>query len=176
MDARIKSGHDECVLGPLLNERSCGRLFPRSRSLSYHVLLAVADAIDRAGPVVRDEERTILRQNDVGRPAQITLVAFDPARGKDLLLGILAVRIGDYALDPRALIFVPIPGAMFGDEDVVLVLCRELIAGIELHAERSHMRAEVKNRRGELRTFVTHREFRIGQVALVAVGVTEMLA
>src|SRR5450432_3023876 len=157
--------------------RSCGHSFPSNRSPStFQLLLLVADAIDRAGPVVRNQHGAILGQNDIGRPAEITLVAFEPARGKDLLLGVLAVRTDDDAFDARALIFVPVPGAVFGDEDVVLVLGGELVAGIELHAERSHMRAKIEHRRGEFRTFVTHRKLRIRQVALVAIGIAEMLA
>src|SRR6267378_2487229 len=139
-------------------------------------LLLVADAVDRAGPVVGDEHRAILGENYVGRTAEIILVALKPARCEDFLLGILAVGIDDHALDPRALIFVPVPGPVFGDEDVVLVLGGELVAGIELHAERSDVGAEIEHRRGEFRTLVTHRKLRRGSVALVAIGVAEVLA
>src|SRR6476646_779010 len=105
----------------------------RAAAASEHqTLLLVADAVDGAGPVVGDEHRTIPGDDDVGRPAEITLVALKPARCEDFLLGVLAVGIDDDALDPRALILVSIPGSMFGDEDVVLVLGGELVAGIEL--------------------------------------------
>src|SRR6478672_12365511 len=70
---------------------------------------------------------------------------------------------------------MPVPGAVFGDEDVVLVLGGELIAGIKLHAERCYMRAEIKDGRSELRTFVAHREFVVRQIALVTIGIAEML-
>src|SRR6202140_5495533 len=43
-------------------------------------LLLVADAVDGAGPVVGNEDRTILGDNDIGRPAKIALVALNPAR------------------------------------------------------------------------------------------------
>ncbi len=71
----------------------------------------------------------------------IARITLEPAGRKDLRLGVLAVGIDDHALDPRALILVPVPGAVLGDQDVVLVLSGELIAGIELHAERRHVRA-----------------------------------
>src|SRR3954462_11331022 len=109
------------------------------------MLLAVADAVDRAGPVVRDQNRAVLGQHDIGRTAEIALVAFEPARREDFLLGVLAVGTDDDPLDAGTLIFVPIPGAVLGDEDVVLVLGGELIAGIELHAERSHVSAEIEH-------------------------------
>ncbi|MGY4432102.1 hypothetical protein ACVWWO_004579 [Bradyrhizobium sp. F1.13.1] len=57
-----------------------------------------------------------------------------------------------------------------------LVLGRELVAGIELHAERSDVSTEVQHRRRELGAFVAHRELGIRQVTLVAVGIAEVLA
>src|SRR5215470_3216163 len=114
-------------------------------------LLAVADPIDRTGPVVGDEDRAVLGKHDIRRTAEIALVTLDPAGGEDLLLGILAVRPDDHALDARALVLVAIPRAVLGDEDIVLVVGREHVAGVELHAERRDMRAELDDRRRELR-------------------------
>ena len=116
MDARIKSGHDERVPS-LVPKKKLRLLVPEQpQPLNALSLLLVADAVDRAGPVVGDEHRTILGENDVGRPAEIILVALKPARCENLLLGILAIGIDDHAFDPRALIFVPVPGSVFGDE------------------------------------------------------------
>src|SRR3954447_20394193 len=95
-------------------------------------LLLVADAIDGTGPIVGDQDRTILGEDDVVRTAEIARVALEPAGGKDFRLGVLAVGIDDHALDAGALVFGAVPGAVLGDQDVVLVLGRELIAGIEL--------------------------------------------
>src|SRR5688572_21271196 len=81
------------------------------------LLLAVADAIDRTCPVVGHEDRTVLVQDDIVRTAEIALVAFEPAGGKDLRLGVLAVGIDDHALDPGALVLMPIPGAVLSDQD-----------------------------------------------------------
>src|SRR5579859_5873981 len=72
-------------------------------------LLAVADAIDRAGPVVGDEDRTILVQDDVVGTAKIALVAVDPAGRKDFLLWILAIRADRDADDAATLVLVPVP-------------------------------------------------------------------
>src|SRR5258705_1245171 len=169
----MDSGLARCARDPesrLSKTQNCGNSFPSSRSLSNAPsLLLVLDAVDRAGLVVGDEHRAILGENDVGRTAEIILVALKPARCEDFLLGILAVGIDDHALDPRTLIFVPVPGPVFGDEDVVLVLGGELVAGIELHAERSDVGAEIEHRRGEFRTLVDHRKTRIGSVALGAI-------
>src|SRR5258708_27072743 len=68
--------------------------------LIFQALLLVADAIDRAGPVVGDEHRAVLGENDIGRPAEIALIAFEPAGCKDLLLGVLAVGIDDDPFHP----------------------------------------------------------------------------
>jgi hypothetical protein len=70
-------------------------------------LLAVADAVDRTGPIIGDEDRSVLVEDDVVRTAEEVLVALDPAVGKDLLLGILAVGIGGDADDASALILMP---------------------------------------------------------------------
>src|SRR3954463_8825462 len=131
------------------NEKGCGLFHsleqPQPLPLVRLLLLAVADAVDRAGPIIGHQQRTIAGLHDVGGTAEIALIAFEPAGGKDLLLGVLAVGIDDHALDAGALVFMPIPRAVFGNEDVVLVLGGELIAGIELHAERRHMRAEIED-------------------------------
>ena len=64
---------------------------------------------------------------------------------------------------------------MLGDEDAVLVLRRELVAGIELHAEAGDVRALLVHRRRELRALALGAVLGIGQVALVAVRIAEML-
>src|SRR5882724_12239602 len=93
------------------------------------LLLAVADTIDRAGPVIGNEDRAVLGQDDVVRPTEITLVAFDPAGCEHLLLGVLAIRTDGDLHDAATLVLVPVPRAVLGDQDRVIVLRRELIAG-----------------------------------------------
>src|SRR5699024_12168296 len=48
----------------------------------------LADAIDRTGPVVGDEDGAILVEQDIGGTAEIALVTLDPAGGEDFLLGV----------------------------------------------------------------------------------------
>src|SRR5450631_268579 len=95
------------------------RLVPFSEQpqplISQLLLLAVADAIDRTGPVVGDEDGAILVLDDIGRAAEIALVAFDPAGREHVLLGVLAVRTDGDADDPTALVFMPVPRAVLGD-------------------------------------------------------------
>src|ERR1700683_273377 len=103
---------------PRFSTKSCGHSFSNGRSLfSLQALLLVADAIDRAGPVVGNEDRTILVQDDIVGSAEIALVAFDPAGSEHFLLGVLAIRADDHAHDPAALVLMPVPRAVFGDED-----------------------------------------------------------
>src|SRR3984957_1246122 len=160
--------------------RSCGHSCPNSRSSRFvssrFLLLAVADAIDRASPIVGNQNRAVLGQDDIVGPAEITLVAFEPTGCEYFLLGVLAVWADDDAHDARALVFMPVPGTVFGDQNVVLVVGGKLIAGVELHAEWCDVGAEIEHRWGEFRTFVTHRKFGIRSVALVAIGIAEMLA
>jgi hypothetical protein len=67
MDARIKSGHDERVpLQACHKQKKAATDRPVAASCRLTLLLAVADAIDRTGPVVGDEDRAILGEDDVG--------------------------------------------------------------------------------------------------------------
>src|SRR6266403_4451480 len=56
--------------------RPLGNEWPQP--LNAPSLLLVADAVDRTGPVVGDEDRTILGDNDIRRPAEIILVTLKP--------------------------------------------------------------------------------------------------
>src|ERR1700722_18408172 len=133
MDARIKSGHDECVPPARFRIKKVGPPVPEwPQPVTRQILLLVADAIDRTCPVVGDEDRAVLVEDDVVRPAEIAPVAFDPAGSEGFLLGILAVGTDDHAHDTATLIFMPVPRAVFGDQDAVLVIGRELVAGVEL--------------------------------------------
>src|SRR5579859_7887353 len=145
--------------------------------LSRADTLPVADLVDGTRPVVGDEERAVGRYQHVRGTPEVFLVTVDPAGGKNLLLhDTLAVLVEDDADDAAALIFVPVPGAVLGDEDVVLVLGPELVAGVEFHAERRHVRAQLGRGRRELRALVSHGVDGIGDIPLVAIGIAEVLS
>src|ERR1700761_3913196 len=108
--------------------RGCPFGQPQPRDVTS-LLLAVADAVDRAGPVVGHQDRTVLVEDDVVGTAEIALVALDPAGRQHVLLGVLAVGTDDDANDAAALVLVPVPGTVLGDQDAVLVIGRELVAG-----------------------------------------------
>src|ERR1700721_2697758 len=60
-----------------------------------YLRLAIApDAIDRAGLIIRDQERAIHRADHHVRRAAPVLVVLDPTPGERLLRNVLAVRIG----------------------------------------------------------------------------------
>src|SRR5580704_14340969 len=105
-------------------------------------LLLVADPVDGARLVVGDQQGAVRRLKDIVGTAEDLLVV-EPGAGKDGLLGVLAVGVDRDKDDPVAELLVPVPRTMLGDEHAVLVLGRELIAGIELHAERRDVRAEL---------------------------------
>jgi hypothetical protein len=85
MDARIRPIGSETGPGMataiglprLLNKRGCGRL-AAAASVTQD-LFVVADAIDRAGPVIRNKQGAILGEHDIRRTAEIALVALEPA-------------------------------------------------------------------------------------------------
>src|SRR5262249_956057 len=81
-------------------------------------------------------------------------------------------HIDDVAADLGRLV----PRAVARDEDAAAILLWEHRAGIEAHAERSRMRTELGDRRHELAAGVSPPELVVGNVALVAVGVAEVLA
>src|SRR5216684_4705630 len=69
-----------------------------------------------------------------------------------------------------------VPRAVPRDEDRVAILGGEHLSGIEAHAERGGMRAEQRHRRLELAARAAPAELIVGNIALMAIGVAEMLA
>src|SRR5690348_1237458 len=138
-------------------------------------LFVIADLVDGTRLVIGDQQGSVGCLQDIGRAAEDLLV-IQPCAGEDHLLRILAVRPDRNEDNPIAVLLVPVPRTVLGDEDPVLVLSRELVAGVEFHAERRDMVAEVHHRRREFGAFVAHAELRIDDVALVAIGVAEVLA
>ena len=68
-----------------------------------------------------------------------------------------------------------VPRAVAHDEDRVVVFAREHVARIEAHAERRRMRPELRHRLGKLIAAVAPTEFRVGDVAAVAIGEAEIV-
>src|SRR6266403_1341319 len=91
-------GMTRAICCPATKQQRLRLLVPEQPQPLNPSLLLVADAVDGAGPVVGDEYRTILGENDIGRTAEIILVALKPARCEDFLLGVLAIGIDDHAL------------------------------------------------------------------------------
>src|ERR1700730_14577187 len=110
-------------------------------------LLAVGDAIDRAVPVVGDQDRAVLHLHHVDRPADI-LVVFQEAGDQGLHRLHLAVLVEMDDDDVTAELLAPVPRAMARDDDRVLETLREHAAGVEAHAQHSGMRSHEADRRG----------------------------
>jgi hypothetical protein len=70
MDTRDKPGHDDFNVADRVPKQKAAATLSSRCSRIVKSLLLVADAIDRAGPVVGDEDRTVLVQDDVGRVAR----------------------------------------------------------------------------------------------------------
>src|SRR5206468_1875278 len=86
------------------------------------------------------QDRAVLGDDDVVGAAGVFLVAGDPALGEDFLLCVLAVGIDRDPHDAAALVLVAVPGAVLGDEGVVLVFGRAHAAGAELPGGRRGLR------------------------------------
>jgi len=76
---------------------------------------------------------------------------------------------------PPPIFLLRFPGAVARDEDRVAIFGREHVAGIEPHAKRGCMRAQQCDRLGELVARVAPPEFLIGNLALVAVRIAEIV-
>src|SRR4029453_10521569 len=103
------------------------------------------------------------------------LLSLDEA-GEERLDGIHGpVRVELRHDDVAAGLLGAVPGPVPGDEDGVLVLGREHIAGVEAHAERRGVRTEEGCRRLELAAAMAPAELRVAEVALVAERIAEVL-
>src|SRR5882724_5752129 len=143
--------------------------------LQSNLLLAVGDTIDRAVPVVGDQDRAVLELQYIDRPADILIVFEEPGDERLLrLYGAVLVQL-DHE-DITANFRRAVPGAVPRDNDRVLVGLREHAACIEAHPERGGMRAHQGNRRGIVGAGFSPAEFGIDDIALQAIGRTEVLA
>src|SRR5262245_34925774 len=132
----------------------------------------VAHAIDRAGVIVRDQQRAVLHLPRVHRSAP-DLIALQPAFGERLVLGHVALpqRHHHHA---EADLLAAVPRAALREEDAVLVLGGEHRASVELDTVARDVRAGLQQRRGELPARPALAELRIRDVALMAVWIAEV--
>ena len=108
--------------------------------------LAVGDAIDRAVPVVGDQQRAVLQLHHVDRPADIIVVLQEA--GHERLDRTSPCRpCSASRRDVAAELLGPVPRAVPRHEDRILVGLREHVAGVEPHAQRRGMRAQQTDRR-----------------------------
>src|SRR5439155_13414245 len=144
-----------------------------------YISLLVADAVEDAVVVIRDDHRSVLHHQHVDRPAPhrwVGLLVDEEAREERFGLDHLALGVQSDAINIVALLDGAVPGAVPGDENVVLVFGRKHLAGVEAHPERGNVRAELQHRRGELRAGAILAVLGVERVALVAIRKAEMLA
>ena len=136
---------------------------------------AVGHAVDRAGMVVRYQQRTILQNLDVHRPAAV-FVVLEETGEKRLLRLHAAVFVQLHDDDVAADLLGPVPRTVTRNENRILVLARKHFARVEPHAERGRVRAEQRNRLLEFVARASPTHLAIREVALMAVREAEMLA
>src|ERR1700738_2407644 len=119
---------------------------------------SVTNAVDHPVSSVGHQQRAILEDLHVGRPADVIVVLDEPREERlDRLHGPVLVELWHH--DVAADLLAPVPGAVARDEDRVAIFGREHVVGIEPHAERGCMRAHLANKLtaspGRLSTNVT---------------------
>src|SRR5262245_61658416 len=136
--------------------------------------LFVRNAIDRAVPIVRDEQGAVAHDEQVDWTTPEAL-AFEDAAQEDLGLRI-AVRAKRHPRHVVAALLRAVPRAVLRDEDIVAILRRKHLAVVEPHPERSDVRPELHYGFGELAAAAVLAELWIERVALMAGRVTELQA
>src|SRR5215203_4505307 len=135
---------------------------------------AMAHAVDRAVVVVGDEERAVLHYLHVDRARDVFVVLEETGQERlDRLHAAIRVELRDH--DVAADLLGAVPRPVPGDEDRVLVLGREHVACIETHAEGGGMGPEQRDRRLVVVAGMTPAMFRVGEIALVAERIAEVL-
>src|SRR5580692_3443235 len=137
-------------------------------------IVAVGDAVNRAVIVVRNEQRAVLHRLHVDRPADV-LVVLQETSHERFLHSHRAVLVEVDDVNVAADLVGLVRGAVPRQKDRVAILRREHSPGIEAHAQRRRMRPELRNRLGELAAAVAPAEYRILDVAAVAVRKTEIV-
>src|SRR6185295_3542189 len=135
----------------------------------------VADPVDQPGRIVRYRQGAVAEDLQVHGPSPGRF-PLQPALRKCLMASDTTGRIQTNERNPVTGFPGPVPGTMLGNEDLVAVFGREHAAGVEAHAERGDVRAKFLRGRLELRAIAVAAEFRVGQIALVAVREAEMHA
>src|SRR5215475_7963717 len=146
----------------------------KMRSAFGDAAAVVADAVDRAGIIVRHQQRAVLEHLHVYRAADIVVVLQEA--GHERLPGFhAAIGVELHDDDIAAELGGLVPRAVAGDEDRIAIGSRKHLAGVKAHAERGRMRTEQRNRRLEVAAAAPPAELVVGHIALVTIGIAEML-
>src|SRR5262249_17655628 len=135
---------------------------------------AAGNSIDGAIVVVGDQHRAVLHRQHVHGPTDVVVV-LDEAGDERLHRPEGAVAVQLDADHVAADLYASVPGAVAGKEDGVTVFAAEPVNRVELQTERGTVGPEQRDRLGELAALASPAEFRIGEVALVAVGIAEVV-
>src|SRR5262249_56418945 len=117
-----------------LTEKGQGAFAPVQNPLAVRNLrLAVGNAIDRAVIVVRHQQGAVLHDFYVRRATNIAVVLNEA--GEERLRGFYrAILVEENSDDVATKLLRPVPGAMAGEEDSILVFRLENASGVEAQA------------------------------------------
>src|SRR5262245_20538586 len=135
---------------------------------------AVAHPVDCAVVVVGDQQRAVLHDQHIGRPTDIVVV-LEETGNERLHRPEGAVRLELHQYKITSDLGAAVPGAVARDDDLVAVGGREHGAGVEAHPQSPRVWAQQCERLGELIARAPPSELLVRDVALVAVGVAEIV-
>src|SRR5580704_1315329 len=146
----------------------------RPRSFPGDARAGAADAIDGTVVIIGDEQRPVFHGKDVHRTSNVVVVLYEAGNeGFHRPECAIAVQSdGDYiAADLHA----AVPGSVPRKEHHVAIFIAQPVARVELQAKRGRMGPEQGDGLRELAAGVPPTEFRIGEGALVAIGIAEIV-
>src|SRR6266404_820315 len=133
-----------------------------------------ADTIDGTVEIIGDEQRPVFHGKHVHRTSNVVVVLNEAGneRFHRLECAIVIQFDGHYvATDLHS----AVPGSVPREEDDVAIFISKSVAGVELQAKRGRMGPEQCDGLGELAARAPPTEFRVGEVALVAIGIAEVV-
>src|SRR5215831_7294653 len=144
------------------------------RSFPGDAPAGAANTVNGAIEIIGDEQRAVRHGKDIHRSPNVVVV-LDEAGNERFHRSecAIAVQLDDH--DIAADLHSAVPGSMPREEHHVAILVAESVAGVKLQPKRGRMGSEQRDWLAELAARVPPTEFRIREIALVAVGIAEIV-
>src|SRR5216684_1435758 len=149
---------------------------PRGRKRSFPDAgpAGAANTIDGTVEIIGDEQRPVFHGKNVYRTSNVVVI-LNEAGNERFHRPECTIVIQFDGHDVATDLHTAIPRSVPREEDHVAIFISKSAAGVELQAERGRMGPEQCDRLGELAARVPPTEFRVREVALVAIGIAEVV-